>query len=172
MFEHGRSCFIGLGTNKGDKKQNIINAITILGQQDGIDVIRHSSIYLTEPIGVTYQPEFYNCVVEIKTTHDPHTLLRIIKEIEASLGREPGTHLLPRPIDIDILLYGGLELDSLDLRIPHSRLTVRAFVLVPLLELDAGLIHPVSRKSLSEYLAEIKPPQKVQKVIDAAKLFG
>lgn len=172
MFGHGRSCFIGLGSNKGDKKQNIINAITVLGQQDGIDVIRHSSIYLTEPIGVTYQPEFYNCAVEIKTTHDPHSLLRIIKEIEASLGREPGTHLLPRPIDIDILLYGGLELDSLDLRVPHSRLTVRAFVLVPLLELDSGLVHPVSRKKLSEYLAEIKPPQKVQKVIDAAELFG
>lgn len=172
MFEHGRSCFIGLGTNKGDKKQNLINAITVIGQQDGIDVVRHSSIYLTEPIGVTYQPDFYNCAIEVKTIHDPHSLLRTTQEIEARLGREPGSHLLPRPIDIDILLYGGLEVDSLELRIPHSRLTVRAFVLIPLLELDETLIHPVTRIPLSKYLADIRPPQKVQKIIDAAELFA
>lgn len=171
MFEYDRTCYLGLGANKGDKIENIKGAINALGQKPGIAVQRHSSIYETEAIGVTRQPDFYNCAAEIKTAIEPHLLLKIVKNIENDLGREPGTHMLPRPIDIDILLFGDLELDSLDLMIPHSRLTRRAFVLVPLLELDNELVHPVTLRPLKEYLDQIKPPQKIQKVLDAGNLF-
>jgi 2-amino-4-hydroxy-6-hydroxymethyldihydropteridine diphosphokinase len=133
--------------------------------------VQYSSIYLTEPTGVSRQPDFYNCAAMIKTTLSPHSLLSTVKRVENELGREPDSHFLPRPIDIDILLYGDVEVDSLDLMIPHSRLSKRAFVLVPLLEINPDLIHPISFKPLREYIANIDPPQKVERVIDAGELF-
>ncbi len=133
--------------------------------------MNHSSIYLTEPVGSSRQHDFYNCAAQIKTSLSPHSLLKAVKMIEDDLGREPDSHFHPRPIDIDILLYGDMEVDSLDLRIPHSRLAKRAFVLIPLLELNPELIHPVSFKPLKEYLSEIDPPQKVERVFDAGEFF-
>jgi 2-amino-4-hydroxy-6-hydroxymethyldihydropteridine diphosphokinase len=171
MSEYETTCYLGLGANKGDRKDNIKTALTTLGDRPGISLVKYSSIYETEPVGVTRQPEFYNCVAEIMTAMEPHQLLKVLKGIEYELGRKPNTHLLPRPIDIDILLYGDMEVDSLDLMIPHSRLTRRAFVLIPLLEINPDALHPISRKSLKEYFNEIKPPQKVKKVIDAGELF-
>ncbi len=171
MFNEEHTAYLGLGSNLGDKKENIKNALTILGKKPGITLLQYSSIYLTEPAGTSRQPDFYNCAAKIKTTLSPQSLLKAIKSIETVMGREPGSHFQPRPIDIDILLYGNIEINSLDLMIPHSRLPTRAFVLVPLLEIDPGLIHPISFKPLKEYLAEINPPQKAEKVIDAGELF-
>jgi 2-amino-4-hydroxy-6-hydroxymethyldihydropteridine diphosphokinase len=171
LFEYERTCYLGLGANKGDKKDNLVKALTVIGQKPGITLLRHSSIYQSEPIGVSRQPEFYNCVAEIRTVLEPHGLLHLVKNIEAELGREPNSHMLPRIIDIDILLFGDLEVDSLDLMIPHSRLTRRAFVLVPLLELNPELVHPVNLRPLKEFFDSITPPQKVRKVIDAGELF-
>jgi 2-amino-4-hydroxy-6-hydroxymethyldihydropteridine diphosphokinase len=172
VFDYERTCYLGLGSNKGDKRDNIAKALNALGQKPGITLLRHSSIYESEPVGVSRQPDFYNCVAEIRTVLEPHGLLHVAKAIEAELGREPNTHMLPRPIDIDILLFGDLELDSLDLMIPHSRLSRRTFVLMPLLELNPDLIHPVSLKPLKDFLTTIAPPQKVRKVIDAGELFA
>lgn len=171
MFDYERICYLGLGANKGDKKENLIKALDAINQKPGITLLRHSSVYESEPIGTSHQPDFYNCAAEIRTILEPHGLLHVAKSIEAELGREPNTHLLPRPIDIDILLFGDLEVDSLDLLIPHSRLTRRAFVLLPLLELNPDLIHPISFKPLKEYLAGVAP-QKVRKIIDAGELLA
>lgn len=170
MYTTDSGAYLGLGSNLRDKKENIIQALNYLRSNPDITLIRHSSIYLTEPAGISRQPDFYNCAVEIKTTLSPHSLLKAVKTIEADMGRPPDSHFQPRLIDIDILLYGNAEIDTLDLLIPHSRLTRRAFVLVPLLEMNPELIHPISFKPLREYLIEIKPLQKVERVIDAGDI--
>ncbi|MCP4583023.1 MAG: 2-amino-4-hydroxy-6-hydroxymethyldihydropteridine diphosphokinase [candidate division Zixibacteria bacterium] len=162
--------YLGLGANLGDRLENIKKALTLLNNKPGITLIRTSSLYLTEPIGVSRQPDFYNGVAEIKTTLSPQSLLKVVKAIEYDMGRQPDSHFQPRPIDIDILMYGDLEIDSLDLRVPHSRLDKRAFVLIPLLELNPDLLHPISFKPLKEYLAKIDDSQKVERVIDAGDI--
>jgi 2-amino-4-hydroxy-6-hydroxymethyldihydropteridine diphosphokinase len=171
LFNEEHTAYLGLGSNLGDKKENIKNALTLLGEEPGITILQYSSIYSTKPIGASRQSDFYNCAVKIKTTLSPQSLLKAVKNIETEMGREPDSHFQPRPIDIDILLYGNIEINSLDLMIPHSRLPARAFVLVPLLEINPELIHPISFKPLKEYLAEISPPQKAERVIDAGELF-
>lgn len=165
------AAYLGLGSNLGDRKANIKAALQRLHDYPGITLDKYSSIYLTEPIGVPRQPEYYNAVARIRTTLPPHSLLNAIKSIERELGRQPDTHFQARPIDIDILLYGELEIDSLDLIIPHSRLTGRAFVLIPLQEINPNLLHPVTFKRLEDYIKQIYPPQNVERVIDAGKLF-
>ena len=99
-------------------------------------------------------------------------LLKLAKNIEYEMGREPDSHFRPRPIDIDILLYGDQEVDTLDLLIPHSRLTTRAFVLIPLLEIDSYLTHPASLRPLKDYLDAIEPTQIVERIIDAGDIAG
>lgn len=167
MFEPEKTAYLGLGSNLGDRLGHIQKAISLLNDKPGIAVAKTSSLYLTAPIGVSRQPDFYNAVVEIRTTLSPQSLLKTVKAIEYAMERQPDSHFQPRSIDIDILIYGDLEIDSLDLRIPHSRLAKRAFVLIPLLELNPDLIHPTSFKPLKEHLAEIKDPQKVERISDA-----
>jgi 2-amino-4-hydroxy-6-hydroxymethyldihydropteridine diphosphokinase len=123
--------YLGLGSNVGDRRQNLIAAAEALGAQ------RMSSVYETAPQGeVLDQPDFLNAVVEIETELGPEDLLKRCKEIESALGREMGgVRHGPRPIDIDILLLGDVEYESERLRIPHRDLETRRFVLEPLREL-------------------------------------
>jgi 2-amino-4-hydroxy-6-hydroxymethyldihydropteridine diphosphokinase len=123
--------YLGLGSNVGDRRQNLKAAAEALG------ALRMSSIYETAPQGeVLDQPDFLNAVVEIETELDPEELLGRCKEIESRLGREMGgVRHGPRPIDIDILLLGDVEYESERLRIPHRDLETRRFVLEPLREL-------------------------------------
>jgi 2-amino-4-hydroxy-6-hydroxymethyldihydropteridine diphosphokinase len=167
MIRRGTTSYLGLGSNLGDRVANLRAAILYLGKSVGVTVNKYSSIYHTEPVGVSHQPNYYNAVVEIKTTLSPHELLEVAKNIEYAMGREPYSHYMPRNIDIDILTFGDSEVDSLDLRIPHSRLTRRAFVLVPLLELKPDMVHPTSFRPLREYLEELGDSQKVERVPDA-----
>jgi 2-amino-4-hydroxy-6-hydroxymethyldihydropteridine diphosphokinase len=117
----------------------------LLGQQAEIDVARASAVYETEPMDdAVGQRDFYNAVVEIETSLGPRELLAACKSVERSLGREPaGRRHAPRPIDIDLLRLGDLHVDEPDLVIPHPGIAHRAFVQVPLLELDSTL--PVPR---------------------------
>jgi 2-amino-4-hydroxy-6-hydroxymethyldihydropteridine diphosphokinase len=170
LFEPEKTAFLSLGSNLGDRLGNIHKAIGFLNEKPGITVAKTSSIYLTAPVGVSRQPDFYNAAIEIKTTLPPQSLLKAVKAIEYAMGRQPDSHFQPRTIDIDILMYGDLEIDSLDLRIPHSRLDKRAFVLIPLLELNPDLIHPTTFKPLKQHLAEIKDPQKVERISDAGDI--
>jgi len=171
LNNQANTVYLALGSNLGDKQGNITSAINRLKELSGVEVVGHSSVYLTPPVGVSRQPDFYNCAVEIKCESSPHELLKQVKSIELDMGREPGSHFQPRPIDIDILLYGDFEIDTLELLIPHSRLPKRAFVLAPLLELKPDLIHPTTFKPLKEYLEELGDTQKVEKAIDARELF-
>jgi 2-amino-4-hydroxy-6-hydroxymethyldihydropteridine diphosphokinase len=168
----GITAYLSLGSNLGNRQQQLADAWNRLNVTPGVKPQKCSSVYMTEPIGVSRQPDFYNAVVEIKTVLSPHSLLATLKKIEYEMGREPNSHFKPRPIDLDILIYGDSEVDTLDLLIPHSRLTKRAFVLIPLLEINPDLIHPTSFRPLTEYLRELGDSQKVERVADAGDITG
>lgn len=153
--------YLGLGSNLGDRKENLARALRLLSQQ--VVVERLSSIYETEPVGYKNQPLFLNVVCRISTRLHPVRLLQLAKEIEARLGRVTSFPNAPRIIDIDILLYGNKILNSEELTIPHPRLTERAFVLVPLAEIAPDLRHPTNRKSAKELLDELGQVTGVRK---------
>jgi len=153
--------YLCLGSNMGDRKENIEKAMEYLSQK--LRVTGKSSVYDTEPVGNPEQPHFLNMVCQLKTMLKAADLLVLAKGIERKLGRMPGRANSPRPIDIDILFYGDEILNTPDLTIPHPRLTQRAFVLVPLAEIAPALVHPVNKKTVKELLKELK--QGVQGVL-------
>ena len=152
--------YLGLGSNMGDRQRNLDRALDLLSQR--LRVTRVSSAYDTEPVGNVNQPRFLNLVCQVYTRLAPQALLALAKGIECKLGRTSGTQQ-PRPIDIDILFYGDLVLDTPELVIPHPRLANRAFVLVPLAEIAPDLIHPVYRKTIKELLSRSTETQGVLK---------
>jgi 2-amino-4-hydroxy-6-hydroxymethyldihydropteridine diphosphokinase len=145
--------WLGLGTNLGDREENLRRALDHLAPLCGPLAV--SAVYETPPWGVTDQPAFLNLVARGHTTLAPVTLLRRLKEIEAAVGRTPSRRWGPRVIDVDILAYDALVLDTETLTVPHARLHERAFVLVPLAELDPGWMHPRLRQTARELLAAL-----------------
>ena len=136
--------YLGLGTNLGDRRANLRAALRLIGASDGIRLLRISQVYETAPWGVTDQPAFLNCAVEIAVTMDPESLLSRGQAVEREVGRVPGPRWGPRLIDVDLLIYGGESVCRPHLEIPHPRLHLRAFALLPLAELAAGLRHPLA----------------------------
>ena len=133
--------YLGLGANLGNRQANLRMALGALTRM--LRVIAVSALYETEPVGSTPQPPFYNAACAINAGLDPLPLLRFLQNIEEEVGRRPGAgHQGPRPIDIDILLYGDVTLDDPQLKLPHPRLHERAFVLVPLLEISPDVEIP------------------------------
>lgn len=124
--------FIALGSNLGDREKNIEDAIDRIGKVEGTRIVRKSSLYETEPVGYLDQGRFLNAAVRIESKLSPLELLKSLQEIEKDLGRVRDILWGPRTIDIDILLYDDLEMSLPELTIPHPRMEVRAFVLVPL----------------------------------------
>lgn len=134
-----KRAYLGIGGNIGDRKANIEGAIEILRSSDSIEVTKVSSLYETEPVGYEDQDWFMNVVVEIKTTLSPYELLKYCQNIENELKRVRLIRWGPRTIDVDVLLYEGYESDAEDLTVPHPRMTERAFVMVPLYEINDDL---------------------------------
>ncbi len=126
---------IGIGTNIGDRTENIRTAVEALDLVPNVKVLRCAGVYETEPWGYTEQREFYNTVVEIETTVSPEILLGACLGIEAGMGRIRKIKNGPRVIDLDLLVYEGYENNSMHLTVPHERIGERDFVLVPLKEL-------------------------------------
>ncbi|MGH3049455.1 MAG: 2-amino-4-hydroxy-6-hydroxymethyldihydropteridine diphosphokinase [Gaiellaceae bacterium] len=135
--------YLGLGSNIGERRAHLQAAVDALARH-GVRVLRSSSTYDTEPVGLVLdQPEFLNACVEIATAHQPAELLATCKEVEREVGRAAGgPRHGPRVIDVDLLLLGDLEYESERLQLPHEQVTSRRFVLVPLLELDPDLSLP------------------------------
>jgi 2-amino-4-hydroxy-6-hydroxymethyldihydropteridine diphosphokinase len=135
--------YLGLGSNQGDRLANLRAARDALALR-GVEPVASSSVYETAPLGeVTDQPDFLNACLRIRTGLDPEALLGVCKEVERELGRTPGgVRHGPRPIDVDVLLLGDLELRSERLTLPHPEVGTRRFVLEPLLELDPELRLP------------------------------
>lgn len=147
--------YLGLGSNLGDRRRNLEDAIARLDSPD-LRVLRASSIYETEPRDVADQPWFLNQVIEAETSLFPRQLHARAKKIERELGRKPSRPKGPRLIDIDILLFGEAIVSMPELEIPHPRMTERRFVLEPLAELVPELRHPSTRRTIREMLALVK----------------
>jgi 2-amino-4-hydroxy-6-hydroxymethyldihydropteridine diphosphokinase len=139
--------YLGLGSNVGEREDNIRRAVELL-EERGVDVEAVSSLYETEPVGeILDQPDFLNAAARIRTGLEPIELLDVCKEVEAELGRVfAGPRHGPRPIDVDVLLLGDLEFDHERLTLPHAEVTSRLFVLAPLLELDPDLELPTGER--------------------------
>lgn len=146
--------YLGLGSNLGDRDQNVARAIDLLAQR--VKIATTSSLYVTEPVDHSDQPLFLNIVCRIRTSLAPEDLLGLAKRIEASMGRKPSFVNGPRPIDIDILFYGDRVVNIPHLVIPHPRVQERAFVLVPLAEIAPNLVHPVSGQTVTEMVGRLK----------------
>lgn len=158
--------YLGLGSNVGDRASHLHAAVSLLaaggeGQADPeLTVEAVSELYETEPVGeILDQPDFLNAAVRIRTTLEPEQLLDLCKSIERKRGREIGPRHGPRPLDIDLLLLGDLEIETERLTLPHREVTSRRFVLVPLLELDPELRLPDGTR-LDQVLAGL-PGQRV-----------
>jgi 2-amino-4-hydroxy-6-hydroxymethyldihydropteridine diphosphokinase len=161
--------FIGLGSNVGDRLQFLRRAVKHLGETIGVQVRDVSSVYETEPVGPAAQAWFLNAVAAVDTSLSPVTLLHQTQAIERALGRETPYHWGPRTIDLDILLHGGTQVRTATLTIPHAELCHRAFVMIPLLELEPGLVLPDGTK-VSVCLHALTPLQQVSIFAPAAAL--
>ncbi len=146
------SIYLGLGTNVGERRANLRTALDYLNQL--VTITGVSSIYETDPVGYADQPRFWNIVAAAQTTLTPVDLLEQMIAIEKRMGRERTFRNAPRIIDIDILLYGAAVLNEPDLELPHPRMTERAFVLVPLVEIAPNLADPLTGKLYRDMLRE------------------
>jgi len=159
-----RAGYLGLGSNVGDRAGHLRAAVEMLRER-GVEVEAISSTYETEPVGeVLDQPDFLNAALRIRTDLEPEKLLDLCKEVEAARGRSlDAPRHSPRPLDVDLLLLGDLELSSDRLTLPHPEVTSRRFVLAPLLELDPDLTLP-DGTSLTGALAALGPGQRANRV--------
>ncbi len=156
-----RGVFLLFGSNRGNRLGNILKALDRISRRAG-PVLKRSSVYETDPWGFEDPIRFLNMVVEIDSSLNPSSLLGLIKETEVGMGRvRKGHSYRPRSIDVDILLYNNLIIDSEALTIPHPHLPARRFALVPLVEIAPGLVHPVLRKTMSTLLKQCTDGAKV-----------
>jgi 2-amino-4-hydroxy-6-hydroxymethyldihydropteridine diphosphokinase len=133
---------LGLGSNVGDRLTNLQEATSLLEAQPGIRVIASSRVWETDPVGGPAQPQYLNAVLSIESSLTPHGLLAACHGVEAALGRVRDVRWGPRTIDVDLLLFDDRALTEDDLEVPHPRMTERAFVLLPLLEIEPDAALP------------------------------
>jgi 2-amino-4-hydroxy-6-hydroxymethyldihydropteridine diphosphokinase len=154
------TAYLSLGANLGDRQANLDQALKLISERMRLGKV--SSIYDTEPVGMTNQPRFLNLACEVLTRLSPEGLLALIKGIELKMGRYSRTGE-PRIIDIDIVLFGDQVINTPDLVIPHPRMHERAFVLIPLAEIAPDLVHPVLKKTIKDLDKAVKEVQGVLK---------
>jgi 2-amino-4-hydroxy-6-hydroxymethyldihydropteridine diphosphokinase len=145
--------YLGLGTNLGDRRGNLSEALQRLQSLGTIEKV--SRCYETKPVGYEEQPDFLNLTCLVTTALSPSQLLHCLKDIEQQMGRETSFRNAPRPIDLDILLFDDLLINSTELTIPHPRMSERAFVLVPLADIAPEIVHPILHLTIREMLERI-----------------
>jgi 2-amino-4-hydroxy-6-hydroxymethyldihydropteridine diphosphokinase len=145
--------YLGLGSNLGNRQANLAMALRMLAPLVRVEAV--SALYESPPQPPAPPPPYLNAACRVVTGLSPVLLLRHVKRIELEMGRRPAARWAPRPIDIDIMLYDEQVIDEPDLVVPHERLGERAFVLRPLLDIDADLTHPVSGERLDRLLERV-----------------
>jgi 2-amino-4-hydroxy-6-hydroxymethyldihydropteridine diphosphokinase len=153
--------YVGVGSNLGDRWANLALAATILHRSPRVAVLRASRVYDTAPVGPP-QPRYLNAVLELETDLPPRALHAVLQLAERAAGRRrTGERWGPRPLDLDLLLYGDEIIVQRTLRVPHPELTVRRFVLAPLAELCPGAIVPGTARTVADFLARAPPDEVV-----------
>ena len=160
----GTQIFILLGSNLGDRQENLDRARQEISRSVG-EIITTSSIYKTAAWGNTLQPDFYNQVIEIRSAHNPANLISSTQLIEQKMGRIREEKWGPRIIDIDILFYGDTIISIENLTIPHPEISNRRFTLLPLAEIASHFAHPVFKKSVLQLLEDCKDNLPVEKIV-------
>ena len=160
------AAYIGFGSNIGDRLAHIQNAIHALSETEGITIQKISSVYKTDPVGYETQAQFLNGVVAIQTHLPPLSLLHTLKNIETAIGRQHRIRWGPREIDLDILIYGDLCLQTGKLVIPHPEMHLRRFVLAPLAEIAPDVVHPVFQETVQTLLEHLEDDKSVLKKED------
>lgn len=155
-----RTVYIGLGSNLGDRIAHLRKAIQRLSILIAIDKV--SQLYVAAPLGYVHDDAFINAAAAGKTSLKPLDLLEQLQAIEVAMGRRPGVQYGPRPIDLDILFYDTVQIESRKLTIPHPRIAQRAFVLRPLAEIAPQLMHPVHYYTVSQLLQDAEDADQVQ----------
>ncbi|HXS03369.1 MAG TPA: 2-amino-4-hydroxy-6-hydroxymethyldihydropteridine diphosphokinase [Rhodanobacter sp.] len=148
--------YVALGSNLGDPRQQVLDAIAALAGLPETRLLRRSALYRTPPWGVLQQPPFVNAVVELDTGLSPRALLQALLSIEQQAGRVRAERNGPRTLDLDVLHVDGVRLDSPELTLPHPRMADRAFVLLPLNDVAPGLTLP-GLGAVADLLARIDP---------------
>ncbi|HMO60153.1 MAG TPA: 2-amino-4-hydroxy-6-hydroxymethyldihydropteridine diphosphokinase [Roseiflexaceae bacterium] len=159
-MEKRYTVYIGLGSNLGDRVAHLRDAIRHMAP--AVTLQRVSQLYVAAPLGYVRDDAFVNAVIEGTTTLKPIRLLEELKDIEAAMGRPRDVQHGPQLIDLDILLYGGLYMETVELTIPHPLLAKRAFVLKPLAELAPNLMHPLLYYTMSELLNDADDVEQVK----------
>jgi 2-amino-4-hydroxy-6-hydroxymethyldihydropteridine diphosphokinase len=157
-----QTVYLSFGSNLGDRQGNLRAAIAALPEA-GVKVIRVSSFYETEPVDFVDQPWFLNCAAEGETALEPVILLRALQKIETQMGSKKEFAKGPRLIDLDILLYGNETIASPELLVPHPRMHLRRFVLVPLAEIAPGLKHPSWSGAAADLLQRVDDSSQVRR---------
>jgi 2-amino-4-hydroxy-6-hydroxymethyldihydropteridine diphosphokinase len=158
----GQTAYIALGSNMGNRFENLRQAIEKLNQITEIKVVNTSSVYETDPVGYEEQDQFLNMVLEAETNLEPFQLLSVCMKIERELGRKRGIRWGPRTMDLDILLYNQENIKSEMLTVPHPRMHERAFVMVPLIEIQPNIMLPGTDRTLQAVLEDIPDREGVR----------
>ncbi|MFC0296574.1 2-amino-4-hydroxy-6-hydroxymethyldihydropteridine diphosphokinase [Geobacillus jurassicus] len=166
--------YIALGSNLGDRVSYLRDAIRVLHHHEGISVTSSSSIYETDPVGYVNQGKFLNMVIEVATSLSPFALLDATQQIEQRFGRKREIRWGPRTLDLDILLYNHENIETEQLTIPHPRMAERAFVLIPLLEVNSHVAIPNLSEPLIDIIGRLpdKKGVRVWKLRDGEDVFA
>jgi 2-amino-4-hydroxy-6-hydroxymethyldihydropteridine diphosphokinase len=155
--------FLSIGSNLEDREKNLSQTQLLL-EKEGVEILKESSLYKTQPVDFSSKSWFYNQVLEVKANVKPEALLTLIKKIEQKMGRDLPAKKAPRIIDIDILLAEKTVIRTKKLEIPHPRMEKRNFVLVPFSEISPDIVHPLLNISVKDILKKSNDPSIVSQI--------